>query len=130
MRALALLMPLVLLGLFACAAQEQQRHFDETAFAFERALRWQTLDDAAAFQKNPQSISPAQRARMKHIKLTGYDLIRTTALSPDKVRQVVEIRYYNENRAIERTRTIELEWEYDPELERWVLLSPLPEFRD
>ena len=130
MRALALLMPLVLLGLFACAAQEQQRHFDETAFAFERALRWQTLDDAAAFQKVPQVISPAQRARMKHIRLTGYDLIRTMVLSPDKVRQVVEIRYYNENRAIERTMTVELEWEYDPEKERWVLVSPLPAFRD
>ena len=130
MRALALLMPLVLLGLFACAAQEQQRHFEETNLAFGRAIRWQTLDDAATFQKEPQSISPAQRALMKHIKVTGYDVIRSTALSPEKVRQVVEIRYYNENRAIERTMTVELEWEYDPEKGRWVLVSPLPVFRD
>jgi len=55
-----LLIPL-LLSLLACAAEEQQRHFAETTFAFERAIRWQTLDDAAAFQKEPQSISPRQR---------------------------------------------------------------------
>ena len=114
--------------LAACASQEQQRHFDETAFAFERAIRWQTLDDAAAFQKEPQAISPRTRALMKGVKVTGYDVIRTTPVGENTVRQVVEIRYYHENRAIERTRTVELEWEFDPERKRWFLVSPLPVF--
>ena len=119
-------LPLLLLA--ACASQEQQRHFDETAFAFERAIRWQTLDDAAAFQKEPQSISPRTRALMKQVKVTGYDVVRTLPVGENKVRQVVEIRYYHENRAIERSRTVELEWEYAPEKKRWFLVSPLPVF--
>ncbi len=122
-----LLIPL-LLSLLGCASQERQRHFNETAFAFERAIRWQTLDDAAAFQKEPQSISPRQRALMKSIKVTGYDVIRTTPAGKNRLRQVVEIRYYNEHRAIERNMSVELEWEYDPERERWQLVSKLPEF--
>ncbi len=114
--------------LVACAAQEQQRHFDETAFAFERAIRWQTLDDAAAFQKEPETIPPRQRERMKHIRLTGYDVIRSTAVDPNHVRQVVEIRYYNENRGVEKAITYEPEWEFDAEKKRWFLVSPLPAF--
>jgi len=55
-------------------------------------------------------------------------VIRTTPLDKDKVRQVVEIRYYNEHRAIEQNLTMELEWEYDPERERWLLVSKLPAF--
>jgi acyl CoA:acetate/3-ketoacid CoA transferase beta subunit len=43
------------------------------------------------------------------------------------LRQTVEIRLFNRNRAVERVITDRQEWRYDPDTQRWLLHSGLPD---
>jgi len=127
---LRLVAALLLLGILnACATQSDiQRHLDDTLRAYERALRWEGLDKAAGFQKNPQTISDRERRRLKHIQITAYNIL-SASYTPAKATQLVEIRYYNDLNAVERTYTDRQTWEYDKDRQRWYLVSPLPRLK-
>ena len=101
---------------------------DKTLKAYERTLRWSNMDQANAFLKKKVSFSPQERRRLKGIQVTGYRII-TSEASTKKASQVVEIRYFNELYAVERTITDQQKWEYDEEEERWYLVSRLPRFK-
>ncbi len=121
---------LLVLGiLHGCATESDiQRHLDETLRAYERSLRWEGLDKAASFQKHPQTISDRERRRLKHIQITSYNIL-SASYSPGKATQLVEIRYYNDLNAVERTYTDRQTWEYDKSKQRWYLVSPLPRLK-
>lgn len=120
---------LLLAGLTACATESDiQRSLDDTLRAYERALRWEGLDKAAGFQKHPQTIGERERRRLKHIQITGYNIL-SASYRPDRATQLVEIRYYNDLNAVERTYTDRQVWEYDKKQQRWYLTSPLPRLK-
>jgi hypothetical protein len=115
--------------LHACATQSDvQRHLDDTLRAYERALRWEGLDKAASFQKNPQTIGDRERRRLKHIQITAYNIL-SASYTPTRATQLVEIRYYNDLNVVERTYTDRQTWEYDKGRQRWYLVSALPRLK-
>ena len=114
--------------LAGCASAEKQRHLDYTLIKYEKSLRWATLDDASTYQKEPEEITSAERKRMKSIKVTGYRIISSKA-TEEAYSRLVEIFYYNESTAVERSLTVREDWIYDDDKSIWLLASKLPRFR-
>jgi len=124
---------LVCFSLFAalltsCASADKDRHLDITLIKYEKSLRWATLDDSSTYQKDPEEITSAERERMKSVKITGYRIISQNA-SENAYTRLVEIFYYNESTAIERSLTVREDWIYDDDKSIWLLTSKLPRFK-
>jgi hypothetical protein len=114
--------------LSACSFSDELDSLDKTLRAYEHSLRWSRLELVAQYYKEPVKFSEREKERLKKIQVTAYKVLSTNA-SKTKARQVVEIRYFNSEYAIERELTDVQQWEYDPELERWSLVSPFPRFK-
>ena len=117
--------------LTACSSTpEEIESLDKTLKTYEKTLRWIGIDQINAFLKKEKQInfSDRERKRLKNIQVTGYRTVTTNATT-SKASHVVEIRYFNQEYAIERTITDRQKWEYDKEEERWYLVSTIPRFR-
>jgi hypothetical protein len=118
--------------LMACTPGRQAKSLDLTLGEYEKMVRWSEWDGAAGF------LSPAYLAehpvsrldldRLRLFRVTAYTVRSTVPYDEGAgVRQTVEIRLFNRNRAVERALTDYQDWRYDPELERWFLHSGLPD---
>ena len=85
---------------------------------------WSFLDKAARDHDTPDE---ATLARLKLIKVTGYDL-KSRDVGPDGIDQVVEIRYVPEETQREHTLRDHQHWRMDPDGQHYWLTSGLPEF--
>jgi len=98
---------------------------------YEHALRWQDYDLVIGFHKSEQeTLTDVKRRQLKKYRVTGYNVVYTK-IEPDNksAKQVVEIKYYNEEYAVVRDLTVNQNWEYDDEKVRWQINNPLPQFR-
>ena len=73
-------------------------------------------------------ISRLDMDRLRLFRVTAYT-IRSTGVYDEGMtaRQVVEIKMFNANQAVERTIIDEQEWRYHENLKRWLLHSGLPD---
>ncbi len=120
-------MSLVVL-LSACAMSDELESLDKTMRAYEHSLRWSRLELVGEYYKEPVVFSEREKEYLKNIQVTRYKVLTTDA-SKTEARQVVEIRYFNNEYAIERELTDVQKWKYDPEAERWLLVSSFPKFK-
>lgn len=115
--------------LSACnSLPEELQQLDKTLKAYEHSIRWSRLELATQYYKDPPEFSRRDKEHLKNIKVTGYKVMNTSA-DVDEAIQIVEIRYFNTNNAVERTITDTQKWQYDKKAERWSLVSAFPEFR-
>lgn len=122
-----------LIVLFSACAEMSTRNtqLELTLIQYEKTLRWSGIEQTNAYRKQPINFSPQQLAMFKKIKVTGYDTKQTsyshTELKQLLVRQVVEVRFVNQDTQVERKYTEQQIWEWDEKAERWWLVSPFPE---
>ena len=128
-----LLINMLLLTLLAsCASNPQKKSLDATLFQYESAIRWSQWDGAIDFlapeylQEHPVTRLDLERLRL--FRVTQYT-VRSVMPTADgmTVRQSVEIRLFNRNRAVEQALIDQQEWRYDSGRERWFLHSGLPD---
>lgn len=123
---------LVMALLVGCAGlSDQHLKFQQMNFAYERALRWGEYDKAYSVHINEKEpFSEKERKRLSHIRVSGYNVVNHQ-LSGDQTRitQLVEIRFYNEDTAIERKMNFTLEWEMDKASGFWRITSPFPDIK-
>ena len=119
-----------LLLLSGCASTPKElEQLDTTMNAYEKALIWGEYGYIVGIHKN-STLSQLEQERLQSIKVTGYEVIRTSiAKDHSKAVQLVEIRYYNRAYAIVRSMKVEQEWVYEPDRQQWVVLTPFPQFR-
>lgn len=129
---LPVLLAAVLLMLSACAGDKQSKSLDETLRQYEIIVRWSQWDGAAGFlapdylAENP--ISRLDMERLRLFRVTQYTVRSAAPFDGGKgFSQVVEIRLFNRNRAVEQSLIDQQEWRYDPERQRWLLHSGLPD---
>ncbi|MBT8061587.1 MAG: hypothetical protein KJO85_02825 [Gammaproteobacteria bacterium] len=130
--AMALLIALVMTLLNACASSTQKSTLDATLLQYESVIRWSQWDGAIDFlapkylEENPVSQLDIDRLRL--FRVTQYT-VRSVMPTADgmTIRQAVEIRLFNRNRAVEQALLDQQEWRYNPEHERWYLWSGLPD---
>ena len=123
---------LVMTFLVGCAGlSDQHLKFQEMNFAYERALRWGDYDKAySAHINEKEPLSDKERKRLSHIRVSGYNVVNNVAgTESNKITQLVQIRYYDEEYAIERKMNQTVEWELDKVTGNWRITSPFPKFK-
>lgn len=127
---LAMMVIVVLLA--ACATQQQDRLRKETLDRFEAIVRWNQFDSIVDFMhpdwltENP--VRPLDIERLHQFRVSQYR-VRQVLSQPDDqgLDRVVELRLYNMHTARERVVEYVESWRWDPERERWMLHSGLPD---
>ena len=127
-----LLIPVMAVVLAGCPQTKEDKSLSETLSQYETLVRWAEWDGAANFvapeylEEHP--ITRLDMDRLRLFRVTHY-LVRSS--SPvdggDGLLQAVEIRMFNKNQARERTIIDEQYWKYNPDTERWLLHSGLPD---
>ena len=118
--------------LAGCPSNQAEKSRGETFKQYETIIRWSQWDAAADFiapeylAEHP--ISRLDMDRLRLFRVTAYT-IRSTGVYDEGMtaRQVVEIKMFNANQAVERTIIDEQEWRYHEEVKRWLLHSGLPD---
>lgn len=118
--------------LAGCPSNQVDKSRGETFKQYETIIRWSQWDAAADFiapeylAEHP--ISRLDMDRLRLFRVTAYT-VRSTGVYDEGMtaRQVVEIKMFNANQAVERTILNEQEWRYHEEVKRWLLHSGLPD---
>ena len=128
----ALVLAVTAIALAGCPSNPVEKSRGETFKQYETIIRWSQWDAAADFiapeylAKHP--ISRLDMDRLRLFRVTAYT-IRSTGVYDEGMtaRQVVEIKMFNSNQAVERTILDEQEWRYHEDVKRWLLHSGLPD---
>ena len=122
-----------LLAIGCAGLQEKTREakFEDTARQYRLALRWGYYEKAASFVKTGADKTPPDVKRLEDVRVTGYKEKGVKMEVGDRlvIKNRVEIHYYRDANPVERSLSEIQIWEYDPEIEKWVLTSGLPKFR-
>lgn len=123
----------VIVFVAGCAGMSEQARldrFDQTARAYERAIRWSDFQNAFAMLRTPPGSQAPDLGRLRDIRVTSYET-RAVRPSPDgsTIEQLVEIRYVSVNSMVERSLTDLQQWVYAEDEKRWYLQGGLPAFR-
>ena len=127
-----LLLSLLVLALAACTSNPSDKKRTEALKQYETIVRWSQWDAAADFisaeYQLEHPITRLELERLRLFRVTGYT-VRSTGVFDEgmTVQQVVEIKMFNNNKAVERTVIDNQEWRYNLETERWRLHSGLPD---
>ena len=131
-RLTSLLFALAVTALAACTPNPVEKSRSEAFKQYETIVRWSQWDAAADFIAPEYLVEhPITRLEMDRLRLfrvTAYT-VRSTAMFDEGLtaRQVVEIKLFNANQAVERTIIDEQEWRYHEDAKRWLLHSGLPD---
>ncbi|KAA9130933.1 hypothetical protein F3N42_11305 [Marinihelvus fidelis] len=128
----AFLLLLVAVMAAGCHTPKQDKSLDETLSQYESMVRWSEWDGAVGFvapdflEKHPITRLDVDRLRL--FRVTNYTVRSGTPIDGGEgFVQVVEIRMYNKNRAVEQVVMDQQEWRWDAVGERWMLHSGLPD---
>ena len=127
-----LILVLTVITLTGCPSNQVDKSRGETFKQYETIIRWSQWDAALDFIA-PQYLAehPVSRLDMDRLRLfrvTTYTIRSTDIFDEGRtVRQVVEIKMFNANQAVERTIIDEQEWRYNEDAKRWLLHSGLPD---
>jgi hypothetical protein len=128
----AALLALAAMLVAACTSNPVDKSRGETFKQYETIVRWSQWDAAADFIAPEYlleyPITRLQMDRLRLFRVTAYT-VRSTGIFDEGLtaRQVVEIRLFNANQAVERTIIDEQEWRYHEDVKRWLLHSGLPD---
>jgi hypothetical protein len=127
---------LLLFGVVAlagCAALESSSRsdqFEKLTRGYAKALEWSKFDVAYSATKAAQETPLPDAAALKDIKITSYEPAAPLVEQDGKsVKRVARIRYVHTSRMVERSLTMEEEWQYSDEAGRWFLHSGFPQFK-
>ena len=127
-----MLLLMLVLALAACTSNPSDQKRTEALKQYETIVRWSQWDAAADFisaeYQMEHPITRLELERLRLFRVTAYT-VRSTGVFDEgmTVKQVVEIKMFNTNKAVERTIIDNQEWRYNPETERWRLHSGLPD---
>ncbi len=117
----------------ACGGKGKTKELDDTMQLYGQLIRWNEFEEALKYRDaeyaKEHPVSDRYRQFLTHITVTGYTE-KQKGVDPDgrSAYQVVEVRYYDDRNARERTITNRQIWRYDEASERWLLYGDLPDF--
>lgn len=120
------------LMLGACANTTKNLALDDTLLQYAKYIRWSQYESALGMH-HPQylldhPVSSLDIDRLNLFRITGYSAAeRKISTDGNVVEQRVIIRMYHSANAREISIVHEQVWKYDPDLERWLLYSGLPD---
>ena len=137
MRPLLVFLPVVItLLLSACGGvspikkQSRAISFESATATYAKLMRWGYFDEAANYVRSQDgSDIEVDLDHVAKYRVTSYKNTTTLLVDTgDEGRVVAAIEYYEIDSGVIKTLRDEQFWWYDPEVERWFLASPLPQF--
>ena len=122
---------LTLFLLAACATDSSERERRETLDRYEAIVRWNQFDSIPDFihpdyrEANP--IRSVDLERLHQFRVSQYQVKQVIAVGDEGLERLVQLRLYNQHTARERVVEYVESWRWDPERERWMLHSGLPD---
>ena len=122
---------IILLVIIGCASIETGNKvslYDETARAYDTAIRWGNYEQAYGFKKLEKTDADLPEFdHYRQFRVTDY-VVKNTIVSADKskILRVVSIQYYRMRDVTVKVITDRQVWEYDENEDRWYLMSELP----
>lgn len=117
--------------LVACAGNPRLASPDDTFYNYAGTLRWSGFEQALEFvdpltrEADPPTALELERYRQVEVK--GYQVVRATALSEQRIQREVEISLVNRHTQRERVLRHTEVWRLDADARRWWLASGLPD---
>ena len=124
-----LLVCVIVVMLAACASvSKSASDFEISLIRYEKALRWHDIE-VLKFMHKEGTYQPAQLHQYKNIRIGKYETLSRQQLEGKKIAHKVVIGYFFKDDY--RVKEIEVEqmWEFDKQLNRWLITSPLPVLR-
>ncbi len=121
-----LLMTMVVAGCTLWQEDARRMQFDNTTRAYARSLEWSDFEKVVLFAVGPGQPMPPDPALYRDIKITAYEPAGAVAGADRKtITRPAQIRYVQMSRMSERSVTVEEEWVYLEDTQRWYLKSGL-----
>ncbi len=122
---------LLMVGCASVTEMKTMDMFEQTADAYELAIRWSDFDMASSFLKDQQAPELAsQIENLKQFKVTAYTVKRyLPSADKSQVLIIAEVQYFKKNGLIVKNYSHRQLWQYDKEKESWYLASGLPELK-
>jgi len=119
-----------ILSIGGCASvPEELEMLDNTLKNYEKAMLWSEYDYILTSHKG-QNLNEYQHEKLKGIKVTSYDVLRSKLLpGGKKFVQIIALKYYNRSYGVVRSIRVEQEWVFEEERGAWVVLTPFPDFK-
>ncbi len=121
---------LVLMVACGAAATKKMNNLERSIDRYVAALRWSRPDEARSFHLDRDRNKPEiDTSIMDTIRVTGYK-VRKKVVNEDLSEATVisNLDYYSNEYGTLKTMTLEQEWWYDEEAERWFIESGFPVF--
>lgn len=117
--------------LVACAANPRVPTPDDTFYNYAGTLRWngfeQALDFVDPLHREAHPATALELERYRQVEVKGYQVVRATALSSERIQREVEISLVNRHTQRERVLRHTEVWRLDAEARRWWLVGGLPD---
>lgn len=131
--AMGVMVALSVLLVIGCATGDQRtRALTDTLETYQSLIRWG--DFGAAFNFLHLDYRPTARElalqmeRFEQIQITGYTVIsQAPTADQNTVLQTAEISFSNRHTMVVRSIDDAQLWRWDPDLERWLLTTGLPD---
>jgi hypothetical protein len=131
-RIIILLLSSILLQ--ACAAvgdSKKSISLEKSLVYYESAMRWGDFSAANSLRRyEGETIPDTDPARLKRIRVTGYDVISTIPSDDESTVYItVKISYYDEDDLKLTMLTDKQVWHFDDTEKSWYISSALPAFK-
>ncbi len=120
---------LLLAGCQTLSERRQANELQEVLRNYEGVIRWGRVQQARRFQREDTQSGDAKQPTAS-FRVTQYEVVQgPSVVEETKALQTVVIQYVFQESQVVRETVDQQTWEYDPENERWYLISPLPKFK-
>jgi hypothetical protein len=127
---LSLLLAATLLsGCQSVGGQKRDELLTETLRAYSSTIRWGDLRHAYGYLRPEQAEKAEIPPGLDNIRVTHYEVVDPLRMMGENgASQVVQIRYIQQDRQMEKELTDRQLWEFEEEAKRWYLISKVPPF--
>ncbi len=123
------LLVLLLMGCQTLSERKQADKLQEVLRNYQGVIRWGSIDQARRFLK-PETSGEVMTKPVGQTRVTHYEVVQGPSMVEDnKALQTAVIQYVFVDSQVVREVVDQQTWEFDPQTERWYLISPLPNFK-
>ena len=116
-------------GCQTLSERKQADALQEVLRNYGGVVRWGSIDQARRFL-SPDTESEPASAALPPTRVTHYEVVQGPAMvDADTAIQTAVIQYVFVDSQVVKEIVDQQTWVYDPKLETWHLVSPLPEFK-
>jgi hypothetical protein len=120
---------LLLVGCQTLSERKQSDKLQQVLRNYEGVVRWGAVDQLRRFYR-PEAMEAMVKVPQEQMRVTHYEVVQgPTKVEENRAIQTAVIQYVFVELQVVRELIDQQTWVYDPEQERWYLVSPAPDFK-